>query len=65
MVKARMVNIDICSGTQSQAHSNLSLGGITTLSFDKRSEVEAFGATVSNTPLGASVGLAPTYIAIT
>ena len=64
MVKARMVNVDICSGTQSQAHSNLRLGGITTLSFDKRSEVEAFGATVSNTPLDASVGLTPTYIAI-
>ena len=63
MVKARMVNVDICSGTQSQAHSVLRLGGITTLSFDKRSEVEAFGATVSNTPLGASVGLTPTYIA--
>ena len=64
MVKARMVNVDICSGTQSQAHSNLRLGGITTLSYDKRSEVEAFGAVAINTPLDASVSLTSTYIAV-
>ena len=55
MVKARMVNIDIYSGTQSQAHSNLCLGGVTTLSYDKRPTVMAFGAAVHNTPLDASV----------
>ena len=64
MVKARMVNVDICSGTQSQAHNNLRLGGITTLSYDIRPVVVAFGSAVSNTPLDASVGLASTYITI-
>ena len=46
-----MVNVDICSGTQSQAHSNLRLGGITTLSYDKQ-------------PLDASVSGDFTYISI-
>ena len=55
MVKARMVNADICSGTQSQAHSNLRLGGITTLSYVKRPTVMAVGAAVHITPLDASV----------
>ena len=64
MVKARMVNVDICSGTQSQAHSNLRLGGITTLSYDKRPTVMAFGALVHNTPLDASVSDDFTYIFI-
>ena len=59
-----MINVDLCSGTQSQAHSNLCLGGITTLSYDKRPAVAAFGATVSNTPLDASVGLTSTYISV-
>ena len=64
MVKARMINVGICSGTQSQAHTNFRLGGITTLSYDKRPAADAFGATVSNTPLGASVGLTSTYITV-
>ena len=55
IVKARMVNVGICSGTQTQAHSNLRLGNITTNSYDKRPTVMAFGAPVHNTPLGASV----------
>ena len=64
MVKARMVNVDICSGTQSQAHSNLRLGNITALSYVKRPTVMAFGAPVHNTPLGASVSDDFTYISI-
>ena len=43
MVKARMINVDLCSGTQSQAHSNLRLGGITTLSYDKRPQLRPLG----------------------
>ena len=54
MVKARMVNVDFCLGTQSQAHFNLRLGGMTTLSYDKRPTAMAFGAPVQNTPLDAS-----------
>ena len=50
MVKARIVNVDICSGTQSQAHSNLRLSGITVLSYDKRPTVMAFGAPVQEEP---------------
>ena len=49
---------------QSQAHSNLCLGGITTLSYDKRPAVAAFGAVATNTPLDASVSLNFTYIAV-
>ena len=64
MVKARMVNVDICSGTQSQAHSNLRLGGITALSYDKRPTVMAFGTPVHNTPLGASASDDFTYISV-
>ena len=64
-MKARMINVGICSGTQSQAHTNFRLGGTTTLSYDRRPAVEAFGAAVSNTPLGASVGLTSTYITVT
>ena len=59
-----MINVDICSGTQSQAHSNLRLGGITTLSYGKRPTVMAFGAPVHNTPLDASVSDDFTYISI-
>ena len=64
MLKARIVNVDICSGTQSQAHSNLRLDGITVLSYDKRPTAMVFGAPVHNTPLGASVSDAFTYISI-
>ena len=64
MVKARMVNVDLCSGTRSQAHSNLRLGGMTTLSYDKRPMVMAFGAPVHNTPLDASASGDFTYISI-
>ena len=64
MVKSRIVNLDICSGTQSQAHSNLRLGGMTTLSYDKRRTVMAFGAPVHNTPLDASISDDITYISI-
>ena len=59
-----MVNVDLCSGTRSQAHSNLRLGGMTTLSYDKRPMVMAFGAPVHNTPLDASASGDFTYISI-
>ena len=64
MVKARVVNVDLCPGTQSQAHSNLHLGGMTTLSYDKRPMAMAFGAPVHSTPLGASASDDFTYISI-
>ena len=64
MVKARVVNVDLCPGTQSQAHSNLHLDGMTTLSYDKRPMAMAFGAPVHSTPLGASASDDFTYISI-
>ena len=47
-VKSRLVNLDICSGTQSQRKNNLRLGGMRTVSCDKRPEVDAFGVEESN-----------------
>lgn len=40
--------MDMCAGTQSQADSNMRLGGCTTVSLDIRKKIEAFGAEVVN-----------------
>ena len=40
--KARLVNVNMCAETQSHADSYMRLGGITTVSLDIRSKVEAF-----------------------
>ena len=54
----------MCAGTQSQADSNMRLSGITTVSLDIRSKVEAFGAEVNNHLLGASTGENKVYVGV-
>ena len=54
--KARMVNVDICSGTQSQRKGNLRLGGLRTISIDIERVVHCFGATVVNHELDVAIG---------
>ena len=58
------MNVDICAGTQSQADSNMRLGGVTTVSLDIRKKVEAFGAEVHNLPLDASFGKNEVYVCV-
>ena len=63
-VKARLVNIDICAGTQSQRKNNARLGGIRTMSCDKRAEVDAFGSAVENFEIDMSGPFEEIYVSI-
>ena len=54
----------MCAGTQSQADSNMRLGGITTVSLGIRKKVEAFGAEVNNRLLDASSGENEVYVGV-
>ena len=63
-VKARMVNLDICAGTQSQCKNNLRLGGVTMMSYDKRSEVDAFGTVEENFEVDMASNIDDIYIQI-
>ena len=62
--KARMVNVGIYSGAQSQRKGNERLGGVRTVCFDNRSFVRAFGADHHNTHLDASVSELRTYVTV-
>ena len=59
-----MVNVDICSGTQSQRKGNERLGGAQTFRFDNRSLVRAFGADHPNAQLDASTSELRTYVTV-
>ena len=62
--KARLVNLDICSGTQSQRKNNLRLGGVKTMSCDKRQEVAAFGTVETNFEIDMAGNIDDIYIQI-
>ena len=63
-VKARMANLDICAGTQSQRKDNLWLGGVKTMSCDKRSEVGAFGTVEENFEIDMAGNIDDIYIQV-
>ena len=62
--RARMVNVDICSGSQSQRKANCRLGGLRTICIDLEREVHCYGSTVVNYELDVAIGAAQLYVAI-
>ena len=54
----------MCAGIQSQADSNIRLGGGTMVSLGIRKQVEAFGAEVHNPRLDASSGKSEVYVGV-